>query len=230
MRSLGRNLLWALCVLIAMASAVGIPRLWHAHSSADPEHDHSTASSHAARHGHTHSHDHGHDHSHGHKHSHTHGHSHGHSHRPTHSHSPGHSHRAVSEDDFDGEAVVVRHTGEQWHLHLSFFGWTFTVWGSEAAPRSSSAVLAQHDHDITPARSRRQREPIDDGATTVSAAGFDWLANWDATIILVPLQRSRTGLPFDPSLQFAVLDNDSPLSMDLQPPVPPPRPIFDTQA
>ena len=220
MRLLGRKLLLGMALLVTLIYAAGVPRLWHAHTSADAEHEHSSVDSQTVNPCHSHSHGHSHSHRH-----HAHGHAHSHSHGPAHSHPPTHRQAVDNEGDSD-EKTATAQRAAQWHLHVSLWGWEFTIWGSDVASISGRQDIAQQDIHNLKYDSHSSRDPVEDGEAAVSAVDFDWLAHWDSALILMPLQRSVIELPFDPNRHFAALDDESPASADLQPPVPPPRARF----
>ena len=225
MQALRRKLLAGMLLSLTLAYALGTSRFWHAHSSADMEHDHAAMTSHTARHSHDHRHGHSHPH-------HAHGHSHSHGHAHPHKHPHPHARPGRTSSESPPESASVRSDSRQWHLHVSILGWSFTIWGSEAPVRSQATVsqVSTTDHKVNhPANhsnSRHDAEAVGtttDGTTIVSSDDSDWLTNWDSSLLLLPLLRSALDLPFDPGGQFSNVDNEWPGDHNLQPPVPPPR-------
>lgn len=226
----GRRLVVGFLLFVTVGLSANVPRLWHAHEGGSSDHQHGPKLSVVDTPNHAHDSSGSHSHTQSHSHSHAHSHSHRHNH---HSHSHTHQAREVSRlkstlaASEPGSADIE---SGRWHSHVSFFGWSLTIWGSEI-PEELRSVGAGRSGPLTDrvrdATKPHDAEPDDCEKTTIASLDFDWITTCYSLLTGLALPLSRFHVAQSHLLvDLSALENERLSQTRLQPPAPPPRQPF----
>lgn len=228
---MSRRALAGILLFITVGLAGNVPRIWHAHTSDSLNHQHTRTNSlpTASDHEHDAAHSHSHSHSHGHSHPHSHGNGHSHSHGPSYTHRHVHETPATIDSDVrpPTELSGPGHEPTRWHSHITFFGWSFTIWGPAVSTELATTAMTGSDSRISQTDESAGASSESENSHTqthVANSHSDWVTTCYSILSLLcfPMTRFQFGLILSKA-NLGALEDDRLSRILRQPPVPPPR-------